>query len=449
MIRIDGRKFDQIRDVKITRNFTKYAEGSVLIEMGETKVLCTASIEEKVPPFLRNTGTGWINAEYSMLPRSTQQRKVRDSSKGKIDGRSQEIQRLIGRAIRSVVDLNKLGERTIWVDCDVIQADGGTRTASITGAFVAVAEAIYKLYKDGLIKKMPIENFVSAISVGIVNDQCLLDICYEEDSHAQVDMNIIMTDKCEFVEVQGTGEERPFSRKDLNKLLELGAKGNKELIKIQRKALGEIADEILGMEYGDDIVISTGNAHKLEEIGAILKDLDYNIHSLKDVNLDNLEIEENGKTFEHNALIKARTVAKLTNMITIADDSGLEVDAIGKKPGIYSSRYAGENATDAENREKLLKALKNTAASHRTARFVCCIAVVFPDGKEFVVRGTCEGTIAFEEKGDNGFGYDSLFIVDNYNKTFAELPSSIKNAISHRAKALELMKDELTRRVIR
>ena len=446
MARIDGREFDQIRDLKITRNYTKYAEGSVFIEMGDTKVLCNASIEDKVPPFLRNTGTGWINAEYSMLPRSTQQRKVRDSSKGKIDGRSQEIQRLIGRAIRSVVDLNKLGERTIWVDCDVIQADGGTRTASITGAFVAVAEAIYKLYKDGLIKKMPIENFVSAISVGIVNDQCLLDICYEEDSHAQVDMNIIMS---EFVEVQGTGEERPFSRKDLNKLLELGEKGNKELIKIQRKALGEIADEILGMEYGDDIVISTGNAHKLEEIGAILKDLDYNIHSLKDVNLDNLEIEENGKTFEHNALIKARTVAKLTNMITIADDSGLEVDAIGKKPGIYSSRYAGENATDAENREKLLKALKNTAASHRTARFVCCIAVVFPDGKEFVVRGTCEGTIAFEEKGDNGFGYDSLFIVDNYNKTFAELPSSIKNAISHRAKALELMKDELTRRVIR
>ena len=449
MIRIDGRKFDQIRNVKITRNFTKYAEGSVLIEMGETKVVCTASIEEKVPPFLRNTGTGWINAEYSMLPRSTQQRKIRDSSKGKIDGRSQEIQRLIGRAIRSVVDLNKLGERTIWVDCDVIQADGGTRTASITGAFVAVAEAIYKLYSNGLIKKMPIQNFVSAISVGIVNNECLLDICYDEDSNAQVDMNIIMTDRCEFVEVQGTGEERPFSRKDLNKLLELGEKGNKELIRIQRLALGEIADEILGMDYGNDIVISTGNAHKLEEIGAILKDLDYNIHSLKDVNLDDLDIEENGKTFEHNALIKARTVAKLTNMITIADDSGLEVDAIGKKPGIYSARYAGENATDEENREKLLKALKNTPISHRTGRFVCCIAVVFPDGKEFVVRGTCEGTIAFEEKGKNGFGYDSLFVVDKYNKTFAELPSTVKNTISHRARALEFMRKELLRRVIR
>lgn len=239
MIRIDGRKFDQIRDVKITRNFTKYAEGSVLIEMGETKVLCTASIEEKVPPFLRNTGTGWINAEYSMLPRSTQQRKVRDSSKGKIDGRSQEIQRLIGRAIRSVVDLNKLGERTIWVDCDVIQADGGTRTASITGAFVAVAEAIYKLYKDGLIKKMPIENFVSAISVGIVNDQCLLDICYEEDSHAQVDMNIIMTDKCEFVEVQGTGEEATYTRAQLNQLIDLAEEGIKDIIEIQNKIIGE------------------------------------------------------------------------------------------------------------------------------------------------------------------------------------------------------------------
>ncbi len=449
MSRIDGRSFDQIRDVKITRNYTKYAEGSVLIEMGETKVLCTASIEEKVPPFLRNSGTGWINAEYSMLPRSTQQRKIRDSSKGKIDGRSQEIQRLIGRAIRSVVDLNKLGERTIWIDCDVLQADGGTRTASITGAFVAVTDAIYKLYSQGLIKKMPIENFVSAISVGVVNDEYLLDICYEEDSNAQVDMNVIMTDRGEFVEVQGTGEERPFSRKDLNNLLELGEKGNKELIKKQRLALGEIADEILGMEYGDDIVISTGNAHKLEEIGAILKDLDYNIHSLKDVKLNDIEIEENGKTFEHNALIKARTVAKLTNMITIADDSGIEVDAIGKKPGVYSARYAGENATDAQNREKLLKALKNTPISHRTGRFVCCIAVVFPDGKEFVVRGTCEGTIGFEEKGSNGFGYDSLFIVKDYNKTFAELPATIKNSISHRAKALDIMKEELLRRVIR
>ena len=212
MARIDGREFDQIRDLKITRNYTKYAEGSVFIEMGDTKVLCNASIEDKVPPFLRNTGTGWINAEYSMLPRSTQQRKIRD--------------------------LDKLGERTIWIDCDVIQADGGTRTASITGAFVAVLDAINKLHKEKAIKHMPVRNFVSAISVGIVNGEYLLDLCYEEDSNAQVDMNIIMTDKGEFVELQGTGEECPFSRKDLEKLLELGEKGNKMLLKAQREALG-------------------------------------------------------------------------------------------------------------------------------------------------------------------------------------------------------------------
>ena len=428
MTRIDNRKYNQIRDVKITRNYTRYAEGSVLIEMGETKVICTASVEDKVPPFLRNTGTGWINAEYSMLPRSTQQRKIRDASRGKIDGRTQEIQRLIGRAIRSVIDLDKIGERTIWIDCDVIQADGGTRTASITGAFVAVVDAIYKLYKSKSIKHMPIRNFVSAISVGIVDHKHMIDLCYEEDSTAQVDMNIIMTNTGEFVEIQGTGEERPFSRKDLNSLLELGEKGNKELIKKQREVLGEIADEILGMEYGDDVVIATNNAHKLEEMGAILEDFDYNIHSLKDVDLDGIEIIEDGKTFEHNALIKARVIAKKTNMIAISDDSGLEVDAIGKKPGVM---------------------MKSVPASQRSARFVSAVAVVFPDGKEFVVRGTCEGNIAFEEKGSNGFGYDNLFIVNKYNKTFAEMPSSIKNAISHRANALEKMKKEFSKRVVR
>ena len=447
MARIDNRKNDQIRDIKITRNFTKYAEGSVLIEMGETKVICTASIEDKVPQFLRNTGTGWINAEYSMLPRSTHQRKIRESSRGKIDGRTQEIQRLIGRAIRSVIDLSKIGERTIWVDCDVIQADGGTRTASITGAFVAVADAIYSLYENKQIKTLPIKSFVSAISVGIVDGEYLLDLCYEEDSNAHVDMNIIMTDKGEFVEVQGTGEEAPFSRKDLNTLLELGEKGNKDLIKAQRKALEKIAVEVLGEEVPDEIVIATNNAHKLEEISAILEDFDCSIYSLKDVDLAGIEIVEDGHTFEHNALIKARTIAKATNMVAIADDSGLEVDALGKKPGVHSARYAGENATDEQNREKLIKAMKNVPMSQRTGRFVSAIAVVFPSGKEFVVRGTCEGMIGFEEKGKNGFGYDSLFIVNGYNKTFAEIPASIKNAISHRANALTLMKEEFKKRV--
>ncbi|MBS4535350.1 ribonuclease PH [Clostridium sp. D2Q-14] len=212
--------------------------------MGDTKVICTAMIEDRVPPFLRGTETGWITAEYSMLPGSTQDRKRREASKGKLDGRTQEIKRLIGRALRSVIDLDKLGEKTIWIDCDVIQADGGTRTASITGSFVALVDALKKLKDEEIISTIPIKHFVSAISVGIVNDEAVLDLCYIEDSNAKVDMNVIMTDKGEFVEIQGTGEESPFSREHLNELLILAEKGNKELIKIQRDVLGEVSNII-------------------------------------------------------------------------------------------------------------------------------------------------------------------------------------------------------------
>lgn len=236
-MRIDNRKNESIRQIKITRNYTKYAEGSVLIEVGDTKVICTASIEDKVPPFLKGTGEGWITAEYNMLPRSTGTRKPRDIARLKIDGRTMEIQRLIGRALRSVVDLKALGEKTIWIDCDVIQADGGTRTTSISGSFVALVDAVNKLHKKKPFKVYPIRNYVSAVSVGIVNDEFMIDLCYEEDSTAKVDLNIVGTDEGEFVEVQGTGEESPFKRADLNKLLDLGEKGLKQMIQCQKDAL--------------------------------------------------------------------------------------------------------------------------------------------------------------------------------------------------------------------
>lgn len=244
MSRIDGRKNDEIRKVKITRQYLKHPEGSVLIEMGDTKVICTAMIEDKVPPFLRNTGKGWITAEYSMLPASTITRKVREASRGKLDGRTQEIKRLIGRSLRSVVDLDALGEKTIWIDCDVIQADGGTRTASITGAFVALAEAMYKLKQQGKVDKVPLKRFIAAISAGIVGDDVILDLCYKEDSNANVDMNVVMTDKGEFAEIQGTGEEALFNIEELNSILELAKKGNEELIKVQKEVLGEITNYI-------------------------------------------------------------------------------------------------------------------------------------------------------------------------------------------------------------
>jgi ribonuclease PH len=236
-MRSDGRKYDQLRHTKITRNYTKYAEGSVLIEAGDTKVICTASIEDKVPPFLKGCGEGWITSEYSMLPRATQVRKIRDSSKGKVDGRTMEIQRLIGRALRSVVDLKALGEKTIWIDCDVIQADGGTRTASITGAFVALVDAVNKLHRHIPFDKYPVRQFVSAVSVGVVNELKMLDLCYTEDSNAKVDMNIVMTDSGEFVEIQGTGEQNPFSKKELDELIALGEKGIKQLIALQKDSL--------------------------------------------------------------------------------------------------------------------------------------------------------------------------------------------------------------------
>lgn len=236
-MRIDNRKNNSVRHTKITRNYIKHAEGSVLIEVGDTKVICTASIEDKVPPFLKGTGEGWITAEYNMIPRSTATRKIRDIARLKQDGRTMEIQRLIGRALRSVVDLKALGEKTIWIDCDVIQADGGTRTTSITGAFVALVDAINKIHRHKPFKVYPIREFVCATSVGIVNGEKMIDLCYEEDSSAQVDMNIVGTGNGEFVEIQGTGEEAPFSRKDLNELLDLGERGIKQIIQIQKDVL--------------------------------------------------------------------------------------------------------------------------------------------------------------------------------------------------------------------
>ena len=236
-MRSDNRKNNNVRHTKITRNYIKHAEGSVLIEVGDTKVICTESIEDKVPPFLKGTGEGWITAEYNMLPRSTATRKVRDIARLKQDGRTMEIQRLIGRALRSVVDLKALGEKTIWIDCDVIQADGGTRTTSICGAFVALVDAMNKLHKHKPFEVYPIRKFLCATSVGIVGDEKLLDLCYEEDSKAKVDMNVIGTDDGEFVEIQGTGEEAPFTRAELNELLDLAEKGIKQMIHIQKDAL--------------------------------------------------------------------------------------------------------------------------------------------------------------------------------------------------------------------
>lgn len=238
MSRVDGRKFDQLRKIKVTKNFLKHAEGSCLIEFGDTKVVCSASIEEGVPPFLRNSGNGWVTAEYGMLPRSTNTRMNREKTGS--SGRTHEIQRLIGRSLRAVVDLTKLGERTVKIDCDVIQADGGTRTAAITGGFIALALALGKAKKLGALESIPLTDYVAAISVGMKDNQYLLDLNYEEDSGAQMDMNVVMLGCGDFVEVQGTAERKPFSKKDMDKLVDLAQKGIVRLMAIQKEFVGDL-----------------------------------------------------------------------------------------------------------------------------------------------------------------------------------------------------------------
>ena len=240
MRRADSRAWDQLRPVKITPGFQSFAEGSALIELGKTHVLCSVSVEDRVPLFLRGGGTGWITAEYAMLPRATVTRTPRDSTKGRVGGRNQEIQRLIGRSLRAIADLDALGERTFIVDCDVLQADGGTRTAAITGAYVALYQAMRNLANMGVLSSVPLNSAVAATSVGIVHTYMLLDLCYDEDSNAEVDFNVVMTGQGKFVEVQGTAETRPFSRENLDSLLSLAENGIRQLFEVQENALSAL-----------------------------------------------------------------------------------------------------------------------------------------------------------------------------------------------------------------
>lgn len=244
MTRANGRNFRELRPVTIERHYLKYAEGSALIRVGDTRVICSASVEDKVPPFLRNSGKGWVTAEYSLLPRSTRERTVREAARGRLNGRTQEIQRLIGRALRSIVDMSILGERTIWIDCDVLQADGGTRTAAVTGSFVALAEALTGLVAAGTIPRLPLQDYLAAVSVGLVNGELLLDLDFQEDAAASVDMNVVMTGSGQLVEVQGTAEKQPFSRQEMSAMLDLAGEGIAALTEVQRQVLGSITEGV-------------------------------------------------------------------------------------------------------------------------------------------------------------------------------------------------------------
>ena len=435
-MRHDGRQVNDLRRIDIQTNVFKHPEGSVVISFGDTQVICSATIEESVPPFLRGSETGWVSAEYSMLPRATNTRNRRESSKGKLSGRTMEIQRLIGRSLRAVVDLEKLGERSIIVDCDVIQADGGTRTASITGAFVALQLAINKLMQTGELSENPIKEHLAAISVGILEDDSYaVDLDYVEDSACQVDMNLVMTESGRFVEIQGTGEEATFDGDQLNHLLHYGKEAIESLIAYQKEAL-YVQNTANDTVADKTIMIATGNMGKAKEFEKMFAKAGYQIKTMKDFP-ELPEVQETGQTFEENARLKAETLANILQCPVLADDSGLTVDALGGMPGIYSARFAGEQKSDASNNAKLLHELTDVADENRTAQFHCTLVFAAPQKESLVVEGIWNGRIARIPRGENGFGYDPLFIVDGLEKTSAELTSEEKNEISHRGQAMK------------
>ena len=438
-MRIDERAPDEKRPVSIETDFVRTAYGSCLIATGNTRVICTASVEETVPPFLKGKGQGWVTAEYAMLPASTGERKKRDGIKK--DGRSVEIQRLIGRALRQAVDLKALGERTITLDCDVLEADGGTRTASITGAMVALTCAADRLVREKKLPISPIIHQVAAVSAGVIDDVPCLDLCYQEDSHAQVDMNFVMNERGEFIELQGTGEGRAFTGSELGTLTEYGAKGIRELMAAQRAALGERAAHIAPKPL---LLVATGNEHKLRELQEMFKDF-YTLAPMTAAGFFG-PIEENASTFAGNAAIKAEAVCEATGYPAIGDDSGLEVDALDGEPGVMSARYAGEHGNDEANNDLLLSRMEGK--ENRSAAFRCALALKIPGRETIIAEGKCPGTILYERRGTGGFGYDPLFLYEPMNKTYAEMNAEEKNQVSHRSRAAEKMRDlmqELTR----
>jgi XTP/dITP diphosphohydrolase len=424
----------EIRPASIQVDFTDAAAGSVLISCGRTRVICTASVLGEVPPFRKGKG-GWLTAEYAMLPGSTPARKARDGIKK--DGRGVEISRLIGRSLRAACDLSRLGERTIYIDCDVIQADGGTRTASITGAFVALSLAVDKLIREGEIVDSPIVRQVAAVSVGLVDDELALDLDYRLDSRAQVDMNVVMTrektGETAFAEVQGTGEGRAYTRAELDALLSLAEKGISELMAAQIAALGERAG-VIGKK--PRLVLASNNFGKLRELRALLGDR-YDVFSMREMGIAG-DIEESGETFQENALIKARAVMERAGCAALADDSGLAVEALGGRPGVHSARYAGVHGDDEANNRLLLKELGNVSEPRR-AKYVAAIALCAPGRDEIVAMGECDGEILRAYRGEGGFGYDPLFLSRDLGMTFAEADEVAKNRVSHRARAIDAL----------
>ncbi len=380
-----------------------------------------------------------MTAEYGMLPRSTHTRSAREAARGKQSGRTQEIQRLIGRSLRAVIDLKALGPRTITIDCDVLQADGGTRTASITGGYVALAQACARLVAQRTIAALPLHGQVAAVSVGIVGGSPVLDLDYREDSQAETDMNVVMRSGGGFIELQGTAEGHAFPPARARCHARSGRR--------RHRAVVFPADpDPRGPARVKKTVLASGNAGKLKELTAILAPLGLELIAQSALGIESPP--ETGTTFLENALIKARHAARVSGLPALADDSGIEVDALDGRPGVRSARFAGEGASDADNLHKLLAELHDVPAEFRQARYHCVIAFVrrHDDSQPIVAQGRWEGRIALEPRGNGGFGYDPIFLPADCPGTAAQLDPKVKNEVSHRAQALRAWAGRSARR---
>ena len=412
--RSDGRAADELRPVTIEPGFVRTATGSALITCGGTRVICTASVQESVPRWMTGKGRGWMTAEYGMLPASTGERKQRDISKGKQDGRGIEIQRLIGRSLRGVADLEALGERTIYVDCDVLEADGGTRCAAITGGYVALALAVRRLQQDGLLAKSPLTGSIAAVSCGVVDGVPLLDLDYPEDSSAEVDANVVMTGEGGLVEIQATAERTPLSRTHLDELLRSRRPGSRACARRRKPR----CDEAAARDAQRPQAARVRPAAARRDARPAARGAPEPGGDRRHLRRERADQGPRGGAGDRRDGLRRRF-----------GDRGR---GAGLAPGVRTARFAGEHATDGENLAKLHR----EAPAGSRARYVCVIAHVTPEGEETLFEGTCEGTLAERPSGAGGFGYDPLFVADEApGRTMAELTDEEKDAISHRGRA--------------
>jgi ribonuclease PH len=439
MPRPDGRADDELRPITFERDYTEMAAGSVLVTFGKTRVLCTASIDESVPRWMKGSGKGWVTAEYSMLPGASPERIDREAAKGKQSGRTVEIQRLIGRALRAACDMKLLGERQVIVDCDVLQADGGTRTASICGGYLALHDALTRLVQNKAIKQHPLHSFVSAISVGICSGVPVLDLPYVEDSTAEVDMNVVVLGQ--------PGEEPKFVRCRAPPRAPRSAAASSTRCSAWPPRASPRSSTCRRCWWptsprracsGDERAAAAGLRDRQPAQGGRDRGHPRGLVELLPRPADVPDVVEDAGTLAGNARLKAAAICAATGLPAVADDTGLFVDALGGEPGVETAYYAGPQATYAENRAKMLQVLDGV--DNRRASFRTIVMVVYPTAASCSVEGVCPGSIATEERGDRGFGFDPLFVPDDGDgRTFSLMTDDEKNAISHRGRAFQAL----------